>query len=484
MPATARIETTPATALDEQMREILQTQQQAFRKDMNPARELRLDRLARVERLLDADAEREFAARIAEDFGNRSPVETVLAESIFTRAAIKHARRHLKTWMKPRRVRTAMTYWPGHSRLQCQPLGVVGIISPWNYPLQLTLAPLVAAFAAGNRVMIKPSELTPRFSQALHDRLAAVFAQDEVVVINGNAEVGKAFASLPFDHLLFTGSTAVGRLVAQAAAKNLTPVTLELGGKSPAIIDASANLALAAERIAFGKLLNAGQTCIAPDYVLVPPALKDAFVAALRAAATRMYPAFPGNPDYTSIVSDRHYRRLCDLVADARARGAQILPLGAAAETPDPATRQLAPSVLLEVDDSMRVMQEEIFGPLLPVLSCDSTQAAIDYVNARDRPLALYWFGSDRVARERVLAQTISGGVTINDTLLHIAQEDLPFGGVGPSGQGHYHGEYGFRQMSKEKPVFLQSSLSGVRLLYPPYRPFTMKMLEILKRIS
>lgn len=486
MPATARLETTPigAPAIDERMQSILRAQQDAFRIDMNPTRELRLDRLARIERLLDADAEREFAARIAEDFGNRSMVETVLAESIFTRAAIKHTRRHLRAWMKPRRVPTAMTYWPGRSRLRRQPLGVVGIISPWNYPLQLTLAPLVAALAAGNRAMVKPSELTARFAQALQQRIANVFAPEEVAIVTGDATVGKGFAALPFDHLVFTGSTAVGRLVAQAAARNLTPVTLELGGKSPVVIDASADLPLAAERIAFGKLLNAGQTCIAPDYVLVPSAIKDAFIAALRAAMTRMYPRFQGNPDYTSIVSDGHHQRLRELVADAQARGAQVISLASADEEPDPSTRQLAPSVLLGVDDTMRVMQEEIFGPLLPVVTCDSTQAAIDYVNARERPLALYWFGSDRVSRERVLTQTISGGVTINDTLLHVAQEGLPFGGVGPSGQGHYHGEFGFRELSKEKPVFFQSRFSGVRLLYPPYRPFTAKMLEILKRIS
>ena len=463
---------------------LLRRQQQAFRADMNPSREVRLDRLARLERLLDADAEREFAEAISQDFGNRSRVETVLAESIFTRTAIKQARKHLKAWMKPRRMPTAMTYLPGRSRLLRQPLGVVGIISPWNYPLQLALAPLVGALAAGNRAMLKPSEFTPRLSEVLRRRIAQVFAEDEVAVVVGDAEVGKAFSALPFDHLVFTGSTPVGRIVAQAAAKNLTPVTLELGGKSPAIIDASADFSRIVERIAFGKLLNAGQTCIAPDYLLVPRDRRDELVAALRAVVARMYPTIQDNPDYTSIVSDRHYQRLRDLVDDARARGAQVVELAPAGESADPARRKLAPTLLLDVDDSMRVMQEEIFGPLLPIVAVDDAQAAIDYVNAHDRPLALYWFGEDRAARDRVLAHTISGGVTINDTLLHIAQEALPFGGVGPSGQGCYHGEFGFRQFSKEKPVFIQSRLSGVKLLYPPYGAFTEKMLKALARIG
>ncbi len=471
-------------APDDGLMQILTRQRQAFGGDMNPSREVRLDRLARLERLLDADAEREFADLIAQDFGTRSRVETVLAESIFTRGAIRQARRHLRRWMKPQRMPTAMTYLPGRSRLLRQPLGVIGIISPWNYPLQLALAPLVGVLAAGNRAMLKPSELTPRFSEALRRRVAALYAEDEVAVVTGDAEIGKMFAALPFDHLVFTGSTAVGRSVAQAAARNLTPVTLELGGKSPVIVDHSADVAQLAERLAFGKWLNAGQTCIAPDYVLVSREQRDALVAALRAVVARMYPTIQGNPDYTSIVSPRHYERLRALVDEARARGAQVIELAPAGEVADAARRQLAPTVLLDVDDGMRVMQEEIFGPLLPIVTCGSVQEAIDYVNARPRPLALYWFGSDRAARDRVLEHTISGGVTINDTLLHIAQEAMPFGGVGPSGQGHYHGEFGFRQFSKEKPVFIQARYSGVRLLYPPYGAFTEKMLKLLARIS
>jgi coniferyl-aldehyde dehydrogenase len=454
------------------MAALLRIQQQAFRNEMNPSRAIRLDRLDRLDRL------------IAEDFGTRSQVETVFAETILVRAGIRHARRHLRAWMKSQRVATALTQRPGRSLLLRQPLGVVGIISPWNYPLQLALAPLIGAIAAGNRAMLKPSELTPRFSQALQARIAALFAPDEVAVVTGDADVGKAFSELAFDHLVFTGSTAVGRLVAQAAAKNLTPVTLELGGKSPAIVDASADLSITAERLSFGKLLNAGQTCIAPDYVLAPRAQVPALVEALQSSMQRRYPSIQANPDYTSIISDRHYQRLRGLVTDAREQGARVIELAPAGETADVAKRKFAPTLLLEVNSAMRVMREEIFGPVLPIIPYDSVDAAIDYVNAHDRPLALYWFGNDRAHRERVLAETISGGVSINETLLHIAQESLPFGGVGASGNGHYHGEFGFRQFSKEKPVFIQSRWSGVRLLYPPYGPFTERLLRLLSRIS
>ena len=462
---------------------LLRSQRQAFARDMNPTHAMRLDRLARLERLLDADAEREFAAAISQDFGNRSRVETVLAEVLFTRTAIKQARRHLKAWMKPRRVPTAMTYLPGRSRLLRQPLGVIGIISPWNYPLQLALAPLVGALAAGNRAMLKPSELTPRLSEVLRRRIAEVFAEDEVAVVVGDADVGKAFSALPFDHLVFTGSTAVGRIVAQAAAKNLTPVTLELGGKSPAIIDASADPARIAERIAFGKLLNAGQTCIAPDYVLVHRSQRDALVAALTRAARQMYGERADNPDYTAIINATHYARLQSLVDEA-------VQMGARAVTPTfqasgAGTRKFPPTLLLDTQPGMRVMQEEIFGPVLPVVTYDGDVGeAIAYINARDKPLALYWYGRDARSRDRVIEGTVSGGVTVNDCIWHFAQESQPFGGVGASGMGAYHGEWGFRAFSKEKPVFQQARLNGMGLLYPPYGKTFERMVRLLKAIS
>jgi coniferyl-aldehyde dehydrogenase len=461
---------------------LLRTQQRAFAGDMLPSRAVRDDRLRRLAELVETHAEN-FAACIALDFGSRSPAEIHITETMMLQSSIRHARGHLKRWMKPRRVPTAMAFLPGRSLMLRQPLGVIGIISPWNYPLQLALAPLIGALAAGNRALLKPSELTPRFSAALHRAVADAFAPEEVAVVIGDGSVGKAFAALPFDHLVFTGSTAVGREVAQAAAKNLTPVTLELGGKSPAIIDASCDMNSVMDRLAWGKLINAGQTCIAPDYVLVPRGAVDRFVQVLRASMTRLYPTFRDNPDYTSIISPRHLARLRELVADAAAQGARIIEMEPA-NARDSAGRQMAPVLLLGVQDSMRVMREEIFGPVLPIVPYDSLSDALAYVNQRERPLALYWFGSDRAARQQVLTGTIAGGVSINETLLHQAQEGMPFGGVGPSGQGHYHGEYGFRQFSKEKPVFLQSRFAGTGIIRPPYRPSIGRVLKLLSYLT
>lgn len=473
----------PMNSADDDLRALLRRQQKAFLDDMLPSRTLREDRLRRLDRLIEKHAE-QFAASISDDFGTRSSTEIRITETMLLRSGIRHALRHLGQWMAPRRVATALAYRPGRSMVMTQPLGVIGIISPWNYPLQLALAPLIGALAAGNRAMLKPSELTPQFSEKLRMAVAGTFLPDEVHVVTGNDAVGKAFAALPFDHLVFTGSTAVGREVAQAAAKNLTPVTLELGGKSPAIIDVSCDLNGMLDRLAWGKLVNAGQTCIAPDYVLVPRGDVDRFVEALRASMTRLYPAFRGNPDYTSIVSERHWQRLRGLVTDAAARGARIIEIEPSADASGRSDRQLAPTLLLDVDDDMRVMREEIFGPVLPIVPYDTLADALNYVNRRDRPLALYWFGTDHAARDQVLAGTIAGGVSVNDTLLHIAQERLPFGGVGPSGQGHYHGEFGFRQFSKEKPVFVQSRFSGAGIIRPPYKPWIGRVLGWLSHLT
>lgn len=450
---------------------------------MLPSRAVRLDRLNRLGRLIDSNAPR-FAAAIASDFGSRSPVEIRITETLVLQSGLRHAIRHLARWMRPRRVSTALAYQPGKSLIMRQPLGVVGIISPWNYPLQLALAPLIGALAAGNRALIKPSELTPVFSKALASAIAENFSAEEVSVVTGDASVGKQFAALPFDHLVFTGSTAVGREVAQAAAKNLTPATLELGGKSPAIIDASCDLEGVIDRIAWGKLINAGQTCIAPDYMLVPRGDMDRFVQVMRKSMIRLYPVFRANPDYSGIISERHLQRLRALVDDARTRGATVVEIEPSPDSAAIAGRQLAPTLLLNVNDGMRVMTEEIFGPILPVLPYDTLEQALAYINSHDRPLALYWFGDDRAVRDRVLAGTISGGVSINDTLLHIAQETLPFGGVGASGQGHYHGEFGFRQFSKEKPVFIQSRFSGGGIIRPPYKPSIERLLNWIARLT
>ena len=441
----------------------------------------RHDRLRRLGAMLVRHG-RDFEAAISDDFGHRSGHETRLAEMVPVEAGLKHALRHVRRWMAPRRVPTGLHFWPGSNRLLPQPLGVVGVIAPWNYPLMLSLSPAVSALAAGNLVMIKPSELVPRFSACLSKAVAGYFGAEEIVVVEGGPTISERFAALPFDHLLFTGSARVGRLVAASAAKNLTPVTLELGGKSPAIIDRSADLGLAARRIAFGKLLNAGQTCLAPDYVLCPTHLQGQFVELFFAAVSTLYGFEPCNPDYSSIVDAAHYKRLQGLIDDAEAKGARI---EQRADRPEAwqSARKIPPCLMLATSEDMLVRREEIFGPILPVIPYERTEEAIAFVNARERPLALYWFGADREAREQVLRHTVSGGVTVNDCLVHIAQEHQPFGGVGASGFGSYHGEWGFRTFSKEKPIFYRPRLSGLDFLLPPYGAAFDRVIQLLRLI-
>jgi coniferyl-aldehyde dehydrogenase len=443
----------------------------------------RLDRLARL-RAAISENESRFEAAISADFGHRSATETAIAETLLVLGEIKHATRHLKKWMAPRRVSTALQFQPAKNRLVPQPLGVVGIIAPWNYPLQLTLAPAVGALAAGNRIMIKPSELVPRFSALLREVIAAKFDASEMVVTGIEDEIAKSFAALPFDHLIFTGSTRVGRLVAEAAGRNLTPVTLELGGKSPVIIDVSADLDEAATRIAYGKLLNAGQTCIAPDYVLLPETMVQDFAGKLERHMQRMYGTDPGNADYTSIISDRHYARLEGLVADAAAKGARIVQ---AAKPNDPAwrsKRKFPPTLVVGAAPDMTIMQEEIFGPLLPIVGCKNAGEPVSWINRHDRPLALYWFGKDDAARDEVLSRTVSGGVTVNDCLFHFTQINQPMGGVGASGIGAYHGEWGFNTLSKLKPVFYRSPFNRLADLYPPYGAKIARLQKLLRFMS
>ena len=443
----------------------------------------RLDRLARLKAAI-SDNESRFEQAISADFGHRCPTETAIAETLLVLGEIKHAARHLKKWMAPQRVSTALQFMPAKNRLMPQPLGVVGIIAPWNYPLQLTLAPAVGALAAGNRVMIKPSELVPRFSALLQQAIAAKFDATEIFVAGIDDDIARSFAALPFDHLIFTGSTRVGRLVAEAAGRNLTPVTLELGGKSPAIVDRSADLGQAAERIAYGKLLNAGQTCIAPDYALVPDAEVQNFADRLQGHMQHMYGTDPDNADYTSIISDRHYARLEGLLADAAAKGARLMQ---AAKPGDPAwksRRKFPPTIVLGATPEMAIMQEEIFGPLLPVVGYKEAGEPVAWINAHDRPLALYWFGKDEAARDEVLARTVSGGVTVNDCLFHFTQINQPMGGIGASGTGAYHGEWGFRSLSKLKPVFYRSALNRLADLYPPYGAKIARLEKMLRFMS
>ncbi len=418
---------------------------------------------------------------VSADFGHRSRHETRLLEVFPTLEAIRHARRHFKGWMQPRRRPASLWFLPGRAEVRPQPVGCVGVVVPWNYPVFLALAPLAGAFAAGNRALVKMSEFTPATAALLAGVAPRYFAADELAIVEGDAAVARAFVRLPFDHLLFTGSTAVGREVMKAAAENLTPVTLELGGKSPALVAPGYPLAKAAERILVGKCMNAGQTCIAPDYVLLPAGQEDAFVAAARATVAACYPDLVRNPDYTAIVNDRHYARLAGYLADARAQGAQVAELLPGVPA-DPASRRLPPVLVLGASDRLRVMQEEIFGPILPVVTYHNVDEAVATINGHDRPLALYLFDHDGARVRRLLDTTVAGGVTVNDTILHIAQDSLPFGGIGHSGMGHYHGHEGFLTFSKKKPVFHQSRLNGMGLFKPPYGGLFERMVKLLIR--
>ena len=385
--------------------------------------------------------------------------------------------------MKTRKAPTAMQFKPAKNVIIPQPLGVVGIISPWNYPLQLAIMPLIGAIGAGNRAMIKPSEYTPRLSQLLKEVLAKGFTDEEVFVATGGVDVASAFSDLSFDHLVFTGSTSVGRIVGEAAGRNLVPVTLELGGKSPVIMDESANMKLSVPRIANGKLLNAGQTCVAPDYVLMPEAKINSFADAMIKQAETFYPTVAGNDDYTAIIADGHYARLQDLLEDAENKGAKIRTAGDDDKQQLAKERRVPLTVVTDTTPDMRIMQEEIFGPLLPVVASETLDDSLEKVQQGERPLALYWFGEDKKKRDKVLRESISGGVSINETAWHVVQEDIPFGGVGPSGMGAYHGEAGFKSFSHMKGVFIQSKFSQGKNMFPPYTNKTRKMLGLMKKI-
>ena len=470
------------TDLEFDLNRILSAQQQAFKAAPNDPWPLRKSKLMALGEAIEAHAEA-FKAAISKDFGHRAFEETTIAELLIIKGGISHAIKNTPRWMRTRKAPIALQYRPAKNYIIPQPLGVIGIISPWNYPLQLAIMPLIGAIGAGNRAMIKPSEYTPEFSNLLKSVLSDIFSDNEVFVAPGGADVAKAFSELPFDHLVFTGSTSIGRIVAQAAAKNLTPVTLELGGKSPAIIDETADLDLAAARITNGKLLNAGQTCVAPDYILMPQAKINSFSQALIDKAERFYPSFAGNKDYTTIIADNHYTRLQNLLEDAENKGAHIKVAGNDDKQQLAQERRIPLTIVTNTTPDMKIMQEEIFGPLLPILSSESLDAAMDYVQQQERPLALYWFGNNKARRDKVLQQTISGGVSINETAWHVAQEDIPFGGVGPSGMGAYHGESGFQSFSHMKGVFVQSRFSQGKNLFPPYGPKTEKLLKLMGKI-
>ncbi len=462
------------------LRALFDAQHQASRAQIDVPLALRRDRLLRMKALIDDNSDA-LALAVQADFGVRSPQLTEIADLFVLRTLLSHTLKALPKWVKPQKVSTPLYLQPAHAYLQRQPLGVVGVVSPWNYPVQLALGPVITALAAGNRVMLKPSELTPQTSALMAELIAKAFVPDELCVVQGDGALAAEFSGLPFDHLFFTGSTTVGRIVAKAAAANLTPTTLELGGKSPCIIDASCDMDGAAIKIAHGKLLNAGQTCIAPDYVFVPRGSEAAFGHAFAQAVAKLFPTIAGNPDYAAIISPRHHERLQAMLAKAEAEGARLQAIdtgGVAAAD----SRQMPPVLVFDAPADSNLLTEEIFGPILPVLPYDSMDQAIDYINARPRPLALYWFGTDTASRDKVLARTVSGGVTVNDTLMHIAHENLPFGGIGESGWGSYHGEAGFLRLTQQKPVLVQSKWARGDLFYPPYGKRFEQVMGLLKR--
>lgn len=451
----------------ERMTRLFEAQKAAFARHPYPTAEERLDQLGRVREMLLAHVD-EICAAASADFGNRSVDETKMMEIITSLEGIKYNSKRLRQWMKPQRRAIGAPQWPARAWISYQPLGVVGIITPWNYPLYLALGPLTAALAAGNRVLIKMSEYTPNMGELLQRMLAKYFPEDQVAVVNGEADVAAAFSGLPFDHLLFTGSTSVGRHVMRAAAENLTPVTLELGGKSPTIIGEKFPLSEAASRIAFGKCYNAGQTCVATDYILCPAARVDEFVETMRQQFSKMYPSLRDNNDYTSIINERQFARLQSVLDDAREKGAKVVEINPTGEDLS-GTRKMPLTLVLDVTDDMKIAQEEIFGPLLPVIPYDTLTDAVAHVNARPRPLALYYFDWNDQNCNYVLNNTHSGGVSLNDTISHVGVDDLPFGGVGPSGMGRYHGQEGFLTFSNARSVLRKGRFNPTAASLPPF---------------
>lgn len=459
---------------------ILQTMQQYHLHNAPASAELRRDRLMRSVALL-RDNHLALSRAISDDFGHRSAYQTMVADLITTINMLEHSANHLVEWMKPEPAEVpvdGMQAW-----IEPQPLGVVGIISPWNFPINLAFGPLAGVFAAGNTAMLKPSELTPKTSQLLAELVPHYFDASELSVVLGDADVGRAFSHLNFDHLVFTGSTAVGRHVMKAAAENLVPVTLELGGKSPVVLDSDADIQLAAERTLTIKTFNAGQICISPDYVLLPESSVSAFVEAAKAFVHQSFPTLSANPDYTSIINNNHYQRLLGLLDDAERKGATIISLATSEPAFDAKSRKIAPHLVLNVTDEMHIMQEEIFGPLLPLKTyAEDVGEAIRYINAGPRPLAAYYFGYTELRQQQIAQQTTSGALVINDVMTHASLDSLPFGGIGASGTGAYHGVHGFRRFSHAKPVVIQNEQGTTNLrLRAPYQEKMQAIASILQ---
>lgn len=456
------------------MQAILDRQKAAYIAEGVVTAETRIDRIDRAINILKQHGSK-LSEAMAADFGHRSLDQSKLTDIDGAIGPLEHSKKHLRKWMRAekRKVMFPLGIFGARGRIEYQPLGVVGCISPWNFPVQLTFSPLAGIFAAGNRTMIKPSEFTAQTSDLMKELFEKEFDIEEVAVFTGGPDVGGAFSRLPFDHLLFTGATSIAKHVMKAAAENLVPVTLELGGKSPVIIGKSANLELAATNIMAGKTMNAGQICLAPDYVMLPEGSRDEFVEHARNSVAKMFPDIKDNPDYTSIVNERHYDRLNGYLDDAREKGANVVAINPADEDfSQQEHHRIPPTLVLDPTDDMKVMQDEIFGPVLPVKQYKDVQETLDYVNSKDRPLGLYYFGEDKAEENKVLTHTTSGGVTVNDVIMHVAQEDLPFGGVGPSGMGSYHGYDGFKNFSHAKAIYTQSKTVSklAAAMRPPYK--------------
>ena len=464
------------------MNALLAKQKAAHLRDGAPSAEKRIERLDRCILLLVENRKAIEDALVA-DFGARSPTATAFTDIAGSIGPLKHARDHLRGWMKTEKRKTtpAILGWLGaKAEVRYQPKGVIGVIAPWNFPINLTFSPLAGVLAAGNRAMIKPSEFTPATSELMAKMFASAFSDEEIAVVTGGPDVGQAFAGLAFDHLIFTGATSIARHVMRAAAENLVPLTLELGGKSPVILGRSADVNVAAARIMNGKTLTAGQICLAPDYVLTPKENLESFIGAAEGAVRGMFPTIKDNPDYTAIISQRHYDRITGYIEEAKARGVRVVEMKPEGEDfSQQEHRRIPPTLIIDPTDDMKVMQEEIFGPVMPVKTYQSVDDALAYVNAHDRPLGLYYFGADDAEREKVLAGTTSGGVSVNDVIMHVAQEELPFGGVGPAGMGSYHGEDGFREFSHKKAIFSQikADIGPLKQMRPPYGPAIKKYL-------
>ena len=464
------------------LNEILEKQKKAHLREGPLSVETRKEWIDRCIALL-IKYQNEIAEAISEDFGHRSTESSLLADVAGSIGSLKSAKENIKKWVKPekRKVTPSILGLLGAKlRLEYQPLGTVGVISPWNFPVTLTFGPLGSIFAAGNRAMIKPSEFTPKTSELMKKMFEEAFSEEEVAVFTGGPDLGEAFSSLPFDHLLFTGATSIAKHVMRAASENLVPVTLELGGKSPVIISKKSNFDVSVNRVMAGKTMNAGQICLAPDYVFIPKDKKEDFISQSKKVVTEMYPSLKDNPDYTSVINQRHYDRLQGYVEEAKEKGFEVIEINPSNEDfSQQAHHKIPPTLIVDPDDSLSVMKEEIFGPILSVKTYDSIKDTVDYINSKDRPLGLYYFGDDKEEMQNVLENTTSGGVTINDVVFHVGQDNAPFGGVGPSGTGSYHGVEGFKNFSHTKTIYTQSKFDGLFGLFRP--PFGSKAKSAIK---